>query len=57
MKRGVAREINRLDFAGAQDDVGVAWVEALDLGKHPVVEAQLVYVRFTRPHRRSGGNC
>ena len=42
MKRGVAREIDRLDVAGPEDDVGVARVEALDLGEQPVVEAQLV---------------
>ena len=42
MKRGVAREVDRLDLAGAEDDVRVARVEALDLGEHPVVEAQLV---------------
>lgn len=43
MKCGVPGEINRRDVTGAQDDVGVARIEPLDLGKHPVGEAQLVY--------------
>ena len=42
VKRRVAREIDRLEVAGAEDHVRVARVETLDLGEHPVVEAQLM---------------
>jgi hypothetical protein len=42
MEGGEAREVDRLNLAGPQNDMRVARVEPLDLGEHPVVEAQLM---------------